>query len=163
MNLDVVSAMLLEDKEYFMNEALKEAYKSYKKGETPIGAVVVYNNKIIAKAHNLRETKNDSTLHAEVLAIKKACKKLGSWRLEECDIYVTLEPCVMCAGAMIQSRIRKCYYGASNDRFGVHQGSINLFEVNFNHKVMVEGGILALECSKLISTFFKNLRNTKAL
>ena len=135
MNLDVVSAMLLEDKEYFMKEALKEASKSFDKNETPIGAVIVYNNKIIARAHNLRETKQDSTCHAEILAIQKACKKLGVWRLEECDIYVTLEPCVMCAGA------------------------INLFDVNFNHKVNVEGGILEEECSKLVTEFFKKLRN----
>ena len=158
MNLDVVSAMLLEDKEYFMKEALKEASKSFDKNETPIGAVIVYNNKIIARAHNLRETKQDSTCHAEILAIQKACKKLGVWRLEECDIYVTLEPCVMCAGAIIQSRIKNCFYGAKNDRFGVHQGAINLFDVNFNHKVNVEGGILEEECSKLVTEFFKKLR-----
>ena len=159
MNLDVVSAMLLEDKEYFMKEALKEASKSFDKNETPIGAVIVYNNKIIARAHNLRETKQDSTCHAEILAIQKACKKLGVCRLEECDIYVTLEPCVMCEGAIIQSRIKNCFYGAKNDRFGVHQGAINLFDVNFNHKVNVEGGILEEECSKLVTEFFKKLRN----
>ena len=149
MNQDIV----------FMKEAIKQAKKAELIDDVPIGAVIVYNNKIIARAHNLRESKNDSTCHAEVLAIKKACKKLGSWRLEDCDIYVTLEPCVMCAGAMIQSRIRKCYYGAKNDRFGVHVGPINLFDVEFNHKVEIEGGIMALECSKLISEFFKNLRN----
>ena len=159
MNQDVVDAMLLENKEYFMNEALKEAKKSFKKNETPIGAVVVYNNEIIARAHNLRESKQDSTCHAEILAIKKACKKLGIWRLEECDIYVTLEPCVMCAGAIIQSRMRNCFYGARNDRFGVHKGPINLFDVNFNHKVNIEGEILENECSKILTDFFKNLRN----
>ena len=159
MNQDAVTVMKLEDKNYYMNEALKEAIKSYKKGETPIGAVIVYDGKIIARAHNLRETKNNSLYHAEVLAIEKACKKIGSWRLEECDLYVTLEPCVMCAGAMIQSRIRKCYYGAKNDRFGVHQGPINLFDVNFNHKVNIEGGILSEQCSKIISDFFKELRS----
>lgn len=161
MSQDVVDVMQLENKKYFMNEALKEAKKSYNKNETPIGAVVVYDNKIIARAHNLRESKSDSTCHAEVLAIKKACKKLGSWRLEDCDIYVTLEPCVMCAGAMIQSRIRKCYYGASNERFGVHRGPINIFDVEFNHKVEIEGGIMFEECSELISIFFKKIRNNK--
>ena len=163
MNQDVVDVMQLEDKEYFMTEALKEAKKSYDKNETPIGAVVVYDNKIIARAHNLRESKNDSTCHAEVLAIKKACKKIGSWRLENCDIYVTLEPCVMCAGDMIQSRVRKCYYGAKNERFGVHAGPINLFDVEFNHKVEIEGGILKEECSTLISDFFKKLRENNKL
>ena len=142
-----------------MKEALIEASKSFEKEETPIGAVIVFNNEIIARAHNLRETNQDSTCHAEVLAIQEACKKIGSWRLEECDIYVTLEPCVMCAGAIIQSRIRNCFYGAKNDRFGVHRGPINLFNVNFNHKVNVEGGILEEECSKMISDFFKKLRN----
>ena len=146
-------------KEYFMKEALLEASKSFEKDETPIGAVIVYNDEIIARAHNLRETNQDSTCHAEILAIKEACKKIGSWRLEECDIYVTLEPCVMCAGAIIQSRMKNCFYGAKNDRFGVHQGPINLFDVNFNHKVNVEGGILEEECSKMISEFFKKLRN----
>ena len=146
-------------KEYFMKEALIEASKSFDKDETPIGAVIVYNNEIIARAHNLRETNQDSTSHAEVLVIQEACRKIGSWRLEECDIYVTLEPCVMCAGAIIQSRIRNCFYGAKNDRFGVHRGPINLFDVNFNHKVNVEGGILEEECSKMISNFFKKLRS----
>ena len=159
MNQDVVNAMLSEDKKFYMKEALKEAQKSYKKNETPIGAVVVYKGEIIAKAHNLRESKQDSTCHAEILAIQKACKKLGVWRLEECDIYVTLEPCVMCAGAIIQSRIKNCFYGAKNDRFGVHRGPINLFDVNFNHKVNIEGGILEDECSKLLTQFFKDLRN----
>ena len=142
-----------------MNEALKEAYKSFKKNETPIGAVVVYNNKIIAKAHNLRESKKDATYHAEILAIKKACKRLKSWRLEECDIYVTLEPCIMCAGAIIQSRIRTCYYGAKNDRFGAHTGPVNLFEAKYNHKVEVEGKILQEPCSKVLTDFFKKMRN----
>ena len=142
-----------------MNEALKEARKSFKKGETPIGAVIVYKNEIIARAHNLRESKKDVTYHAEVLAIKKACKKLKSWRLEDCDIYVTLEPCIMCAGAIIQSRMRGCYYGAKNDRFGAHTGPLNLFEAKYNHKVEVKGGILKEQCSKLMSSFFKEIRN----
>ncbi len=145
--------------EYYMREALKEAEKAYKINETPIGAIAVYNNKIIARAYNKREKKQDSTMHAELQVIKKACKKLNSWRLEDVDIYVTLEPCVMCAGAIIQSRIKNVYYGAKNDRFGVHQGVINLFDVSFNHKVNVIGGILEEECSNIISLFFKELRN----
>ena len=145
--------------EYFMKEALKEAKKAYLKNETPIGAVAVYEGKIIARAHNLRESKQDSTMHAELQLIKKACAKLGTWRLEDVIIYVTLEPCVMCAGAMIQARVKKVVYGAKNDRFGVHQGVIRLFDVDFNHKVEVEGGLLEEECSYLLSSFFKQLRN----
>ena len=144
--------------EHFMKEALKEAKKAYLKNETPIGAVAVYEDEIIARAHNLRETRQDSTKHAEVQVIQKACKKLGTWRLENVSIYVTLEPCVMCAGAMIQARVENVYYGAKNDRFGVHQGAINLFGVPFNHQVNVTGGILEEECSSMISSFFKDLR-----
>ncbi len=144
--------------EYFMKEALKEAQKAYLKNETPIGAVAVYEDKIIARAHNQREIKQDSTMHAEIQIIQKACKKLGTWRLENVSIYVTLEPCVMCAGAMIQARVEKVYYGAKNDRFGAHQGAVHLFEVPFNHFVHVEGGILEEECSSMISSFFKELR-----
>ena len=158
MNQDVVNVMMLEDKNYFMKEALKEAKKSYDKNETPIGAVIVYNNKIIARAHNLRESKNDSTCHAEVLAIKKACKKLGSWRLEECDIYITLEPCSMCSGAIIQSRIRNLYYGAKDSKTGAAGSVLDLFSYTFNHKVNVVGGIMEDECSRIIKDFFKELR-----
>ena len=144
--------------EYYMKEALKEAKKAYLKNETPIGAVAVFEDKIIARAHNLRETKQDSTMHAELQVIQKACKKLGIWRLEDVSIYVTLEPCVMCAGAMIQARVKNVFYGAKNDRFGAHQGAIHLFDVSFNHQVNIKGGILEEECSSLISSFFKELR-----
>ena len=144
--------------EYFMKEALKEAKKAYLKKETPIGAVAVYKDKIIARAHNLRESKQDSTMHAELQVIQKACKKLGTWRLEDVSIYVTLEPCVMCAGSMIQARVKNVFYGAKNDRFGAHQGAIHLFDVTFNHKVNIQGGILKEECSNIISSFFKELR-----
>ena len=144
--------------EYFMKEALKEAQKAYLKNETPIGAVAVYEDKIIARAHNLRETKQDSTMHAELQVVQKACKKLGTWRLEDVSIYVTLEPCVMCAGAMIQARVKNVFYGAKNDRFGAHQGAINLFGAPSNHQVNVISGILEEECSSLISSFFKELR-----
>lgn len=147
--------------EQYMKEALKQAKKAFEKGEIPIGAVVVYQGKIIARAYNKREMLQDVTAHAEVLAMKKACKKLQSWRLEDCSIYVTLEPCVMCAGAMIQARIKKVFYGARNARFGVHQGPIHLFDVPFNHKVEVESGILEADCSSLISEFFGKMRSTK--
>lgn len=144
--------------EYFMKEALKEAKKAYLLNETPIGAIAVYEDKIIARAHNLRETKQDSTMHAELQVIQKACKKLGTWRLENVSVYVTLEPCVMCAGAMIQARVKNVFYGAKNDRFGAHQGAINLFSAPSNHQVNVSGGILEEECSSMISSFFKDLR-----
>ena len=147
--------------EKYMKLALKEAKKAYDKFETPIGAVIVLNDKVIAKAHNLRETKQNTLAHAESLVISKACKKLGSWRLEDCDLYVTLEPCVMCSGAIIQSRIKNVYYGAKNKRFGCHDSKINLFDVEFNHKVNIVGGILEEECSKLITNFFKELRDKK--
>ena len=141
-----------------MKEALKEARKAYRQEETPIGAVAVYDGKIIARAHNQRQQKQDTTMHAELQVIKKACKSLNSWRLEEVTLYVTLEPCVMCAGAIIQARIPKVYYGAKNNRFGAHQGAIHLFDVPFNHQVEVTGGILEEECSQCISDFFKELR-----
>lgn len=144
--------------EYFMLEALKEAKKAYTKKETPIGAVAVYENKIIARAYNKRETKQNALEHAELQVIRMACKKLRSWRLEKVSIYVTLEPCVMCAGAMIQAKVGSVYYGAKNNRFGVHQGIINLFQLPFNHYVHIEGGVLEEECSTLISSFFKELR-----
>lgn len=141
--------------------ALKEAYKAYKLGEIPVGAVIVYNDKVIARGYNKRETMNSSLAHAEIIAIKKACKKLGSWRLEDCTLYTTLEPCIMCSGAMIQSRLTKCIYGAANNRFGTHISKINIFDVDFNHKVDIEGGVLEEECSKLISLFFKEIRDLK--
>lgn len=144
--------------EIFMREALKQALKAYQNDEIPVGAVIVYQDKIIARAYNKREKKQDATAHAELNAIQKACAALNSWRLEDCSLYVTLEPCAMCAGAIIQARIKNVFYGAKNARFGVHQGPINLFEVPFNHKVHIEGGILEQDCSKLISSFFEKLR-----
>ncbi len=145
--------------EKFMKEALKEAYKAYHKNETPIGAVAVYQNKIIARAHNLRETKQNTLMHAELQVIEKACKRLGTWRLEEVSIYVTLEPCVMCAGAMIQARVENVFYGAKNNRYGAHQGAIHLFDADWNHRIHIQGGILEEECSTALTTFFKELRN----
>ena len=148
---------------YYMKYALKEAKKAYEIGEIPVGCVIVYNDKIIARAYNKRENNNISTAHAEILAINKSCKKLNSWRLEDCDIYITLEPCAMCAGAIIQSRIKNCYYGAYDYRFGAHKSIINLFDVKFNHNVNIYGGILEDECSKIIKDFFKELRNQKSV
>ena len=145
-----------------MNEALKEARKAYNKLEVPVGAVIVKDNKIIARAYNQKEEKNDTTNHAEILAIKKASKKLRSWRLLDCDMYVTLEPCSMCAGALIQSRIRKVYIGALDEKTGACGSVLNLLEdFKFNHKVEVEHGVLKDECESLLKTFFKELRNIK--
>ncbi|HHW47892.1 MAG TPA: nucleoside deaminase [Clostridiaceae bacterium] len=146
-----------------MKEALKEAKKAYKKNETPIGAVIVKDGMIIARGHNEKELKMDATLHAEMTAIKKASKKLGSWRLNDCDIYVTLEPCTMCAGAIIQARIRRLYIGAPDPKAGAAGSVINVFAIeNFNHKVEVIHGILEEECSNILKVFFKELRAKKA-
>lgn len=142
-----------------MKRAYKEALKAYSKDEVPIGAVIVKDGKIIARGHNERELKQDATLHAEITAIRKACKKLGSWRLNDCDIYVTLEPCTMCAGALIQSRIRTLYIGALDPRAGAAGSVIDVFNVKeFNHKVEVVYGIMEEECSEILKKFFRELR-----
>ncbi len=148
--------------EKYMKEALKEAKKAYEKLEVPVGAVVVKDNRIIARAHNLKETKKDTTNHAEILAIQKASKKLGAWRLNDCEMYVTLEPCSMCAGAIINSRIKKIYIGALDEKTGAAGSVLNLFEdYKFNHKVEVEKGILKEECENILKSFFKELRKIK--
>ena len=141
-----------------MKEALKEAKKAYAIEEIPVGCVIVKDGKIIARGYNKRESVQDVTLHAEMIAIKKACKKLGSWRLEDCDMYVTLEPCPMCSGAIIQSRIKNVYFGAYDLKTGAAGSVFNLFDYPFNHKVNVVGGVLERECSQIIKDFFKELR-----
>ena len=147
------------DKEYFMKQALKEAKKAYKKEEIPVGAVIVKNGEIIAKAHNLKETKNSSISHAEILAIEKANKKLGAWRLEDCDIYITLEPCIMCAGAIIQGRFKRVIYGAKDYKGGAFGSSIDVMQAqNINHHPEIVGGILEQECSSLLTNYFKKKR-----
>lgn len=149
--------------EKYMRQALKEASKAYKIEEVPIGVVIVKDDKIIARAHNLRETSKKATAHAEILAIQKACKKLDAWRLEDCDMYVTLEPCPMCAGAIINSRIKNLYIGAMDQKAGAVGSKLNLLEdFTFNHKVNVTKGILEEECSKILSEFFRELRKKKA-
>ncbi len=146
----------------FMKAALKEAKKAYEKLEVPVGAVIVKDGKIIARAHNLKETKNDTTKHAEILAIQKASKKLNSWRLIDCEMYVTLEPCSMCAGALINSRIKKVYIGASDQKTGAVGSVFNLLEdYTFNHKVEYEKGVLQDECESILKEFFKELRKIK--
>ena len=148
--------------EYYMEQALKEAEKAYKKLEVPVGAVIVKDGKIIAKGHNQKETKTDTTKHAEIIAIQKASKKLKSWRLKDCEMYVTLEPCTMCAGAIINSRIKKIYIGAMDEKTGVAGSVLNIFEdYTFNHKVEVEKGIKKEECENILKQFFKELRKIK--
>ena len=145
-----------------MLEALKEAKKAYKKLEVTVGAVIVKNGEIISKAHNLKETKNDTTKHAEILAIQRASKKLNAWRLEDCEMYVTLEPCTMCAGAIINSRIKKIYIGTEDPKTGACGSVLNIFEdYKFNHKVEYETNIMKEECEKIIKDFFKQLRTLK--
>lgn len=149
--------------EWYMAQALKEAEKAGKKGETPIGAVVVRDGNIVARGHNEKELKNDSTLHAEMTAIRKASSKLGSWRLNDCDLYVTLEPCTMCAGAIIQARLRNLYIGASDLKAGAAGSVIDVFRVDaFNHKVEVSWGLLEEKCSGILKVFFQDLRESKA-
>ena len=148
--------------EKFMQEAIKEAKKAYEKLEVPVGAVIVKNGKIIAKAHNLKETKFDTTKHAEILAIQKASKKLKSWRLIDCEMYITLEPCTMCAGAIINSRIKKIYIGTMDEKTGAAGSKLNLFaDYTFNHNVEVETNVMQEECEKILKDFFKELRKMK--
>ena len=151
----------LEEK--FMKEALKEAKKAYKKLEVPVGVVIVKDGKIIARAHNIKEEKNDTTKHAEIIAIQKASKKLSSWRLTDCTMYVTLEPCPMCAGAIIQSRIKKIYIGTMDLKTGACGSVLNLLnDYTFNHKVEVEKDLLQSECEAILKSFFKELRQMKS-
>ena len=146
----------------YMKEALKEAKKAYDKEEIPVGAIIVKDHKIIARAHNTKEGKNDATKHAEIIAIQKASKKLNSWRLSECEMYITLEPCAMCAGALIQSRIKKIYIGTMDPKTGACGSILNLLaDYTFNHKVEVEKEILQKECEMILKDFFKMLRNRK--
>lgn len=148
--------------EKFMNEAFKEANKAFKKEEVPVGAVIVKDGKIIARAHNLKESKNDTTCHAEILVIKKASKKLQSWRLEGCSMYVTLEPCPMCAGALIQSRVDKVVIGTMDYKTGACGSKLNLLkDYKFNHEVDVQTGVMKDECEKILQDFFKELRKKK--
>ena len=147
----------------FMQEALKEAKKAYDKNEVPVGCVIVVDNKIIARAHNTRH-KNKSVLdHAEIIAIKKANKKLNAWMLDEATLYVTLEPCVMCAGAIFQSRIKRVVFAACEPKFGSFGSILDLSSNNykFNHKVIVTRGVLEHDAANLLKTFFKELRTKK--
>lgn len=152
----------MEEKEKYMKEALKEAKKAYNKLEIPVGAVIVKDGKIIARGHNIKEEKKDTTKHAEIIAIQKASKKLNNWRLNDCEMYVTLEPCSMCAGAIIQSRIKKVYIGAMDEKTGACGSVLNLLkDYKFNHIVEEETRILKDDCEKVLKDFFINLRKIK--
>lgn len=152
----------MEQKEKFMREAIRQARKAEKIEEVPIGCVIVYEDKIIARGYNRRNIDKNTLAHAELSAIKKASKKLGDWRLEGCTMYVTLEPCQMCAGAIVQARIDKVVIGSMNPKAGCAGSVLNLLQISaFNHQVELETGVLEAECSSMLSNFFKNLREKK--
>ena len=145
-----------------MRAALREAKKAYKLDEVPIGCVIVQNDKIIARGYNRRNTDKNTLAHAEISAIKKASKKTGDWRLEDCTMYVTLEPCQMCAGAIVQSRLKKVVIASMNPKAGCAGSVINLFQMKqFNHQVEMVTGVLEEECSTMLSGFFQELREKK--
>ena len=142
-----------------MKKALLEAFKALKNDEVPIGCVIVKDGAVIARAHNLRETKKKATAHAEILAIEKACKKLGDWRLDGCELYVTLEPCIMCAGAILNARIKKVYFGAREPKGGAVESRFQLLDKGaLNWTTDFEGGVLDEDCALLITEFFRKKR-----
>lgn len=150
------------DHVFFMKEALREAEKAEQLGEVPIGAVLVRNGEIIARGFNLRETNQDPLAHAEIIAIQDAAKRLRSWRLVDCTLYVTLEPCPMCAGAIIQSRIPLVVYGTADPKAGCAGTLMNLLnDERFNHQTEIVSGVLEEECSEILKQFFRRLREEK--
>lgn len=145
--------------EKYMREALKEAKKAYRMGEVPIGCVIVYQDRIIGRGYNKRNTKKTTLAHAEITAISKASKKMGDWRLEDCTIYITLEPCQMCSGAIVQARIKRAVIGTMNPKAGCAGSILNLLDMKeFNHQVETTYGVLEKECADILQTFFKELR-----
>lgn len=150
-----------KSKNYYMRQAILAAKKAAADGEVPVGAVVVYAGHVIASGRNRREKGKNALFHAETEAIFKACKKLGGWRLFDCDLYVTLEPCPMCAGAVINSRIKNVYIGAADEKSGCFGGATNMNEMSFNHKPNVEFGIMEKECSEILRNFFAELRKKR--
>lgn len=155
---------MLSNHEYYMKMALREAKKAYKLGEVPIGCVIVYQDKIIGRGYNRRNTDKSTLAHAEITAIKKASKVIGDWRLEECTLYVTLEPCQMCAGAIVQARIPNVVMGCMNPKAGCAGSILNILDMpQFNHQVHTLRGILEEECSQMLTLFFKELRIKKKI
>ncbi len=152
----------MNENEKYMKEAIKQAKKAYAIGEVPIGCVIVYENKIIGRGYNRRTIDKNPLAHAEMIAIKKASKKMGDWRLEDCTMYVTLEPCQMCSGAIVQARMKKVVVGCMNPKAGCAGSILNLLQVEkFNHQVELEIGVLQEECSMMMKNFFKELRKAK--
>lgn len=152
----------MTEQEKFMKEAIRQAKKAYLLEEVQIGCVIVHEGKIIARGYNRRNTDRNTLSHAELIAIRKAAKKLGDWRLEECTMYVTLEPCQMCAGAMMQARLTEAVIGCMNPKAGCAGSVLNILEMDgFNHKVQVTRGVLEEECSQMMSQFFRELREKK--
>lgn len=149
---------VIHSDEYYMRRALSRAKAAFKKGEAPIGAVIVKDGEIIASGRNMRETNKNALNHAEIIAIDRACKKLGAWRLMDCTLYVTMEPCPMCAGAIVNSRIKRVVFGCYDKKAGAYGSVFNLSDYPLNHKYEVVGGILESECSAILSDFFKELR-----
>ena len=153
----------LTDQEKYMKEALRQAKKAYALGEVPIGCVIVHEGKIIGRGYNRRNTDKNTLAHAEITAINKASRKLGDWRLEGCTLYVTLEPCQMCAGAIVQARIPRVVIGSMNPKAGCGGSVLNILQMEqFNHRCEVTRGVLEEECSTMLSSFFKQLRQEKA-
>ena len=149
----------MEQHKKYMKEALRQAKKAYALGEVPIGCVIVYEDKIIARGYNRRNTDKNTLAHAEITAINRASKKIGDWRLEDCTLYVTLEPCQMCAGAIVQSRITNVVMGCMNPKAGCGGSILNILEMpEFNHQVNVLRGVMEEECSQILQDFFKELR-----
>lgn len=155
---------MMERDEKYMKEAIKQAKKAYSLGEVPTGCVIVYEDKIIGRGYNRRNTDKNTLAHAEITAINKASRKMGDWRLEGCTLYVTLEPCQMCAGAIVQARITEVVMGSMNPKAGCGGSILNILEMpQFNHQVIVRRGVLEETCSSMLTAFFKELRMRKKL
>ena len=149
----------MNEAEKYMKQAIRLAGKAAELGEVPIGCVIEYQGKVIGRGYNRRTTDKSTLAHAEIIAIKKACKKMGYWRLEDCTMYVTLEPCQMCAGAIVQARVKKVVIGCMNPKAGCAGSILNVLQMDeFNHQVEIERGVLEEECSQMLTSFFKNLR-----
>ena len=151
----------MNNDERFMLEAIKRAKAAQRVGEVPIGCVIVKDGEVVASGRNMREKKNNALLHAEIVAIDRACKKLGRWRLHDCTLYVTLEPCAMCTGALINSRMEKVVFGAYDSKAGSLGSVVDLNALPYNHKFECIGGVLEKKCASLLSDFFKKLREKK--
>lgn len=150
--------MIIRGHEYWMRAALRQAEKARLLDETPVGAVIVCGGRIVGRGCNQRESRQDVTLHAEMTALRQACRRLGSWRLENCTLYVTLEPCIMCAGAIVQARIGEVVFGARDPKAGACGSLTDIFSLPQNHQVQTTGGVLAAECTELLKSFFKERR-----